>query len=343
MCNMQNNLKQYNCIMVLGPTAVGKTQLAVRLANYFDAEIISADSRQVYKGLDLGSGKDIEDYTINVENKIVTIPYHLIDVTDLSVEYSVYDYQKEFYKVFSKLKNHNKFIIICGGTGMYLDSIVRGYDLVEVPTNQQLRLELQGKSIEELTKILQNYKLKKGENLHNKTDIEERHRLLRAIEIEVFEQSEECKILRSRMPLRPDIRPFIIGTTFPRDLIREKVRQRLDSRLKQGMINEVNTLHNNGISWERLERLGLEYRFVAEYLQGKISSYEELVNTLAISIGQFVKRQETWFRGMQKKGVKINWLEHNGSKEDCKIESRFNAAIKLLTENNLNERCCFDI
>lgn len=343
MCNMQNNLKQYNCIMVLGPTAVGKTQLAVRLANYFDAEIISADSRQVYKGLDLGSGKDIEDYTINVENKIVTIPYHLIDVTDLSVEYSVYDYQKEFYKVFSKLKNDNKFIIICGGTGMYLDSIVRGYDLVEVPTNQQLRLELQGKSIEELTKILQNYKLKKGENLHNKTDIEERHRLLRAIEIEVFEQSEECKILRSRMPLRPDIRPFIIGTTFPRVLIREKVRQRLDSRLKQGMINEVKTLHNNGISWERLERLGLEYRFVAEYLQGKISSYEELVNTLAISIGQFVKRQETWFRGMQKKGVKINWLEHNGSKEDCKIESRFNAAIKLLTENNLNERCCFDI
>lgn len=343
MCNLQSDIEKYNCIMVLGPTAVGKTQLAVRLAHHFGGEIISADSRQVYKGLDLGSGKDIEDYTIDVDGKSVSIPYHLIDVTDLSKEYSVYDYQKDFYKIFSQLQRAKKFVVICGGTGMYLDSIVRGYDLVEVPTNQQLRQDLAGKSVEELTEILCELKKEKGEALHNKTDTEERHRLLRAIEIEVFEKSDECKVLREKMPSRPDIRPFIIGTTFSRDLIRAKVRQRLDKRLQEGMLTEVEDLHKNGASWERLERLGLEYRFVSEYLQGKISSYDELVRSLGIAIGQFVKRQETWFRGMERKGVKINWLFHDGSKEDCKVENRFNMALKVLEDNSLNSLADFDI
>lgn len=343
MCDLQSAINKYNCIMVLGPTAVGKTQLAVRLAHHFGGHIISADSRQVYKGLDLGSGKDIEDYTIEVDGKTVTIPYYMIDVTDLSKEYSVYDYQKDFYKVFSQLINDKKFVVICGGTGMYLDSIIRGYDLVEVPTNQQLRQELAGKSVEELTEVLKKLKEEKGEALHNKTDTEERHRLLRAIEIEVFEKTDECKILREKMPTRPDIRPFVIGTTFSRDLIRAKVRQRLDKRLQEGMLAEVEALHKNGANWERLERLGLEYRFVSEYLQGKISNYEELVRSLGIAIGQFVKRQETWFRGMERKGVKINWLPHDGTKEDCKVENRFKEALKILEKNSLSDLTDFDI
>ncbi|NLM01336.1 MAG: tRNA (adenosine(37)-N6)-dimethylallyltransferase MiaA [Treponema sp.] len=336
---MQEKLK-YNCIMILGPTAVGKTQLAVRLANLFDAQIISADSRQVYKGLDLGSGKDIADYTIIIEGKTKTIPYHLIDVATLSTEYSVYDYQKDFYKIFTLLKENKIFSIICGGTGMYLDSIVRGYDLVEVPVNQKLRDELKGLSLEELIQIL---KKEKGDNLHNKTDIEERHRVLRAIEITMFEKSSECEILKAKMPKRPDIRPFIIGTTFPRDIIRHNVRERLNARLKDGMIDEVKGLHESGVSWERLERLGLEYRFVSEFLQGKIKNYDELVKQLSIAIGQFVKRQETWFRGMERKGVKIHWLEHDGSKVDSSPERRLIAAKKILSEHNLNERYNFDL
>ena len=330
----------YNSIVLLGPIAVGKTALAVQMTYFLTGELISADSRQVYKGLDIGSGKDLCEFTL--ENPKRTIPYHLIDITDLSIEYSVFDYQKAVYKVFPEIQERGNIPIVCGGTGMYLDSIVRGYDLIEVPCNQELRKELAGKSDSELAEIL--LKLKDGK-LHNKTDIEERHRLLRAIEIEVHTQESlknghdaikseastesSDSAISTPMPNRPDIRPFIIGTTFSRDLLRAGIKRRLIARFEEGMITEVENLHKAGFSWERLERLGLEYRFISEYLEGKISSMEELQNSLYIAIGQFAKRQETWFRRMIKPGTNINWLD-NTKEKSLSVKNRFNQVLALI-------------
>ena len=318
---------EYNCICVLGPTAVGKTPLAVALAKEFDGEVISVDSRQVYKYLDIGSGKDLCEYTINGE----PIPYHLIDVTELPTEYSVFDYQAEVYKVFPEIIARKKVPVFCGGTGMYLQSVVQGLDLVEVPCNEELRNELSGKSEQELTEILLN--LKNGK-LHNKTDTEDRHRLLRAIEIEVFQQNHHEIPKTNRMPPRPDIRPFIIGTTFPRDILRSNIKRRLGARVDEGLIPEVEKLNAMGIGYDRLERLGLEYRFVSEYLEGKIPSKEELISKLYIAIGQFAKRQETWFRRMEKQGVKINWLPFDGTEEARTVEWRKQKSIELIFNHN---------
>ncbi len=319
----------YNCIVILGPTAVGKTGVGVGVADYYDAQIISADSRQVYKGLDIGSGKDLDEYILDkgksTERKI---PYHLIDNADVKDEYNVFNYQKDFYKVFTEMQSKNILPVIVGGTGMYLDSIVRGYDLVEVPTNQELRKTLAGKNEIELTQILSDLKIKAGSKLHNSTDITERHRLLRAIEIEVFTQEKksnpELNNYRNseedKMPLRPEIKPIIIGTTFERSILRENVTRRLKQRLQEGMIEEVKSIHDSGISWERLERLGLEYRFVAEFLQGKILTEQELFEKLNTAIHQFVKRQETWFRGMERKGVNIFWLNRDVKTKDTRVQ-----------------------
>lgn len=321
-----------NCVMVIGPTAVGKTALAVRLAEYLESEVISADSRQVYRGLDIGSGKDLCEFTLNsaqcyhpgqTEKKI---PYHLIDIAALSQEYSVFDYVMDFYRVFPALTSRNLIPVVAGGTGMYLDAVIRGYDLVQVPVNITLRESLHGRSMEELCQILVELK----GTLHNHTDTEERHRLIRAIEIETFTRSPEAQLQREAMPSRPEITPLIIGTTFPREMVRKRVTQRLRARLKEGMIEEVKSLHSQGISYERLERLGLEYRFIAMFLQGKISSEEELFSKLNTAIHQFVKRQETWFRGMEKKGVVIHWLNHDGSEKDCSVENRFLQSLSLL-------------
>ena len=314
--------KNANCLVVLGPTAVGKTALAVKLAEYYNAEIISADSRQTYKGLDIGSGKDLSEYTV---------PYHLIDITDLSKEYSVYDYQSDFHTAFANIVARNTLPIIAGGTGMYLDAIIRGYNLVKVPTNEALRTELAGKAMEELTIVLEQLKAKSNAKLHNDTDITERHRLLRAIEIEAFNQSGEVSA-SCEMTERPYIEPFIIGTTFPRDMLRANIKRRLYARFEEGMIEEVESLHKL-YSWERLERLGLEYRFISEFLQGKITTKQEMIDKLYIAIGQFAKRQETWYRGMERKGVKINWLPHDGSKKDCDVNNRFEYALKLISKN----------
>ena len=318
--------ENYNCICVLGPTAVGKTPLAVALANAFDGEIISVDSRQVYKYLDIGSGKDLCEYTFDGK----PIPYHLIDVTELPTEYSVFDFQAEVYQVFPEIIARKKVPVFCGGTGMYLQSVVQGLDLIEVPCNEELRNELSGKSEQELTEILLN--LKNGK-LHNKTDTEDRHRLLRAIEIEVFQQNHDKIPETNRMPPRPDIRPFIIGTTFPRDILRSGIKKRLSTRVDEGLIPEVEKIHNMGIGYDRLERLGLEYRFVSEYLEGKIPSKEELISKLYIAIGQFAKRQETWFRRMEKQGVKINWLPFDGTEEARTVNWRLNKAIELILGN----------
>lgn len=342
---------QYNCLIILGPTAVGKTAVGVRLADYFGGEVICADSRQVYKGLDVGSGKDYQDFILPAdtgsdfsystgeakpEHKV---RYNLMDVTDLSHEYSVFDYQMDFYKVFTDLQKRNVLPVIVGGTGMYLDSIVRGYDLIPVPTNEKLRKELAGKSISELASYLENLKASHGDTLHNHTDTEERHRLLRAIEIEVYSTSPEKKEAERNMPQRPDIRPLIIGTTFPRPMLRAGIKKRMEKRFfQQDMTAEVEELHKSaegvpeGVSWERLERLGLEYRFISEFLQGKIASKEELFSLLCTAICQFAKRQETWYRGMEKKGVQINWLPHDGSYADSDINRRVEYALHIIAQ-----------
>ncbi len=322
-----------NCVVVLGPTAVGKTALAVRIAEYLNSEVISADSRQVYRGLDIGSGKDLCEFTLDSSvcfhkcSGQKVIPYHLIDVADLSTEYSVFDYQMDFYKIFPKLSEKKIIPVVAGGTGMYLDAVIRGYDLIQVPVNINLRESLNGKTMDELTQLLLDYR----GTLHNHTDTDERHRLIRAIEIEQYYRSPEAEQQRLSMIGRPEINPVIIGTTFPRSMVRKRVTERLRIRLQEGMIEEVKSLHENGVSYERLERLGLEYRFIAEFLQGKIRNSDDLFSKLNTAIHQFVKRQETWFRGMEKKGVVIYWLSHDGSMEDCSVESRFLKAREIIT------------
>ncbi|MGI5173688.1 tRNA (adenosine(37)-N6)-dimethylallyltransferase MiaA [Treponema sp. OMZ 840] len=322
-----------NCLVVLGPTAVGKTALAVRLAEHFNAEILSADSRQVYRGLDIGSGKDLDEYTV---------PYHLIDITDLSVEYSVFDYQRDFYTAFNTVRQKEKVPLIAGGTGLYLDAVIRVYDMKRVPENPVLREKLSSLHMDELCALLYTLKQEAGTEVHNTTDTETRARLIRAIEIETYNAEHKEKKANAEdenkkaAALHPLVKPLIIGTTFPRDMLRAAIRKRLKARLAGGMIEEVENLHRTapglteGASWERLERLGLEYRFIAEYIQGRITSREELETKLGIAIGQFAKRQETWFRGMQKKGVHIHWLEHNGTHEDCSVECRFEQSLRLL-------------
>ena len=316
-----------DCIVVLGPTAVGKTPLAVRLAEKLNGEILSADSRQVYKGLDVGSGKDLNEYTV---------PYHLIDITDLSHEYSVFDYQKDFFPAFTDTLSRAKIPVIAGGTGLYLDSVVRSYAMRRVPENPALREKLAGLSMDDLTALLYKLKAAAGSKVHNSTDTLNRTRLVRAVEIETY--NAEQTALRQVPQPEPQrtIHPFIVGTTFPRDMLRSRIRKRLKSRLENGMIEETEALHrcapglSEGAGWERLERLGLEYRFVSQYLRGLITSREELETNLGIAIGQFAKRQETWFRGMEKKGVRIHWLEHDGSEKDCSVERRFEQIVRLL-------------
>lgn len=310
----------FNSVVLLGPTAVGKTSLGVKLAAEFGFEIISADSRQVYKGLDLGSGKDIDEYTING----VQIPYHVIDVTDLSHEYNLFDYTKDFYKAFSDITSRGKIPLIVGGTGMYLDSFIRNYELVEVPENAELRKELESKSLEELDDILLNLK----PDLHNRTDLALRDRVVKAIEIATYMKSEDYLKNKEELLRRPKVEPLILGTTIDRTLLRENIKIRLKERFDEGMIDEVQGLHDAGFSWERMERLGLEYKFISEYLEGKIKSKEELFDSLYTAICQFAKRQETWFRGMERKGVKITWLTREANQV-----SKFNEAVKIIKEN----------
>lgn len=315
----------FNCIFVLGPTAVGKTAIGVRLAKTLNGEIISADSRQVYKGLDIGSGKDLKDYEIDGEK----IPYHLIDICDLTTEYNLFDFQEDFYSAFSDISSRGKIPVCVGGTGMYIDNIVRNYAMIPFKENPEERTELETKSEEELKSILTNEK----EKLHNTSEFGDKERMIKAILINRFNLSDECKKLREEMlSSRPKINPLIIGTTLERPVLRARIVKRLKDRLDEGLIEEVQNLHankdENGAEWERLESLGLEYRFVSEYLQGKIESKERLFEFLSLAIGQFAKRQETWFRSMEKKGVKINWLSHDES-----LEKRFEEAMKLVEMN----------
>lgn len=319
--------EKINCVVLLGPTAVGKTALGVSLAVEYGWEIISADSRQVYKGLDIGSGKDIEDYTVTRKlpggvSEKYTVPYHLIDVATLDTEYNVFDFQQQFYSIMNRNVAEGKMTFVVGGTGMYIDSVLRSYDFVPVPENAELRKELEEKSLDELDSMLLSMK----PDLHNKSDLLLRDRVIRAIEIASFMKSPECDEARKKLEKRPDVNAFVIGTRLERDEMRSNIRKRLLERLDHGMIEEIAGLHDSGYSWERLEKLGLEYRFVSLYLEGKIGSREEMTEQLYHSICQFAKRQETWFRGMERKGVKIHWLPRENDRN-----VKFSAASEMIS------------
>ena len=313
----------YNCVFVIGPTAVGKTAIGVRLARRFNGEIISADSRQVYTGLDIGSGKDLKDYILDGEK----IPCHLIDICDLKREYNLFDFQEDFYSAFSDISSRSKLPICVGGTGMYVDAILHHYDMIPFTEKPGDRAELETKSEEELKEIL----IKEKEKLHNTSEFGDRERMIKSILINRFNISEECRLAREKLRAsRPLLKPLVLGTTLDRTLVRQRISKRLKDRLEEGLIEEVEGLHanekENGASWSRLEALGLEYRFVSEYLQGKIESKEKLYELLNLAIGQFAKRQETWFRCMQKKGIDIHWLN-----QDMSVENRFLQACEILT------------
>ena len=286
-----------NLIVILGPTASGKTQLAAQLAYDLQGEIISADSRQVYKGMDIGTGKDLNQYLIKGRK----IPYHLIDIIDPQREFSLFEFQNRFYKIFTQLSRKRIMPIMVGGTGLYLESVLTGYNMPEVPPDQELRNILSLKSKKQLQEILKALK----QRLHNKTDLDDPERLIRAIEIE-----RARAIKGEKQQEKPDIDAVVLGISWERSALRQRITSRLKERLAQGMIEEVKTLHSAGLAWNKLESFGLEYRFISQYLQNKIT-FDEMINKLNTSIHQFAKRQETWFRRMEKRGIVINWIPAN--------------------------------
>lgn len=292
---------KYNLLVITGPTASGKTSLAAELALNLNGEIISADSRQLYRQMNLGTGKDYGDYI--VEGK--QIPYHLIDVADPGYKFSVFEYQREFLKVLGDLRLRDKFPVVCGGSGMYIDSIVSGYQMAEVPPDPAFRASLENRSIDELTKILSSFR-----NLHNLTDIDTKKRAVRAIEIERY-----IRQVNGNHRQFPEINPLVAGVLFSREQRRRRISERLRRRLEEGMVDEVRQLLDHGIDPETLIYYGLEYKYLTLYVTGKIS-YDEMYGSLETAIHQFAKRQMTWFRGMERKGVKINWIDGELTMED---------------------------
>lgn len=286
-------MHKYELITILGPTASGKTAFATALAHRMNSEIISADSRQLYRGMDLGTGKDLNEYIVEGEQ----IPYHLIDIVDAGYKYNVFEYQHDFLEAYTSIKEKGKLPILCGGTGMYLESVLKGYKLLPVPENHELRARLEGKSLEELTTMLQSYK-----KLHNTTDVDTPKRAIRAIEIE-----EYYKHTPVEERTFPTIKSLIIGIDIDRELRRKKITQRLTQRLDEGMLDEVRNLLKQGIAPEDLIYYGLEYKYLTLHAIGELS-FQEMFNQLEIAIHQFAKRQMTWFRGMERRGFTIHWL-----------------------------------
>lgn len=286
-------MPDYDLIAILGPTASGKTPFAAALAAELNTEIISADSRQIYRNMDLGTGKDLADYTVNGKQ----IPYHLIDIADPRYKYNVFEYQRDFLTAYESIKQKGCLPIVCGGTGMYLESVLKGYKLLPVPENPELRIRLAGKSLEELTEMLKTYK-----NLHNTTDVDTVKRAIRAIEIE--EYYAHTPVDKRSFPL---LNSLIIGVNIDRELRREKITRRLRQRLDEGMIDEVRRLIEQGIPPEDLIYYGLEYKYLTLYVIGKLT-YDEMFNQLETAIHQFAKRQMTWFRGMERRGFTIHWI-----------------------------------
>jgi tRNA dimethylallyltransferase len=309
-------------ITILGPTASGKTPLAAALAVALPpvnggcgAEIISADSRQVYRRMDIGTGKDLADYTVHGSGSMVqgssltinqeplTIPYHLIDICEPGTKYNLFQYQQDFFDAYQDIIGRGKTPILCGGTGLYIEAVLKGYQLSPVPQNPELRARLEGKTLDELTQMLTELKAQTGSNMHNKTDVDSCQRAIRAIEIEEYN-------LHTPMPKRelPPIDSLIIGVNIDREARREKITRRLKTRLEEGMLEEVRGLLAEGIPAEDLIYYGLEYKFVTEYLVGK-TTYDEMFQRLEIAIHQFAKRQMTWFRGMERRGFTIHWID----------------------------------
>ena len=305
-------------ITILGPTASGKTPLAAALAVEIGGEIISADSRQVYRRMDIGTGKDLADYVVRSQETGVRsqetgvrsqesgdrrIPYHLIDIREPGTKYNLFEYQQDFFDVYEDIRSRGVVPVLCGGTGLYIEAVLKGYHLSPVPQNQALRDSLEGKSLAELTQMLTDLKAKTGSNMHNTTDVDSCQRAIRAIEIETYN-------IEHPTPRRelPPVDSLIIGVNIDRELRREKITRRLKARLEEGMIDEVKALLDEGIPAEDLIYYGLEYKFVTEYLIGQ-TSYDEMFSRLEIAIHQFAKRQMTWFRGMERRGFKINWID----------------------------------
>ena len=290
-------------ITILGPTASGKTPLAAALAYEIGGEIISADSRQVYRRMDIGTGKDLADYTITNNREPIAVPYHLIDIVEPGTKYNLFQYQQDFFDAYHDIISRGNTPILCGGTGLYIEAVLKGYQLSPVPQNPELRQRLEGKSLEELTQMLVELKAKNGSTMHNKTDVDSCQRAIRAIEIEEYN-------LHTPTPKRelPPIDSLIIGVDIDREARREKITRRLKARLEEGMIDEVRGLLDEGIPAEDLIYYGLEYKFVTEYITGQLT-YDEMFSRLEIAIHQFAKRQMTWFRGMERRGFTIHWID----------------------------------
>ena len=300
----------FDLLVITGTTASGKTSLAVTIANRLKGEIISADSRQVYRGMNIGTGKDYDDYLVDGKQ----MPCHLIDIADPGYKYNVFEYQRDFIKIYSDLKERDIFPVVCGGSGMYADSIITGYKMFEVPHDSGLRAKLEEKSMEDLKEILDTYK-----NIHNTTDFDTRKRVIRAIEIEHFNRNREMH--RTEFP---KIRSLVAGVLYDRDVRRQRISERLRQRLKAGMIEEVKNLIEQGVRTETLIYYGLEYKFITFYLEGKLT-YDEMFRNLEMAIHQFAKRQMTWFRGMEKRGTKIHWIEGH-----LPLEEKATRVIELL-------------
>jgi tRNA dimethylallyltransferase len=299
-------------ITILGPTASGKTPLAASLAKEIGGEIISADSRQVYRRMDIGTGKDLEDYG--------DIPYHLIDIAEPGTKYNLFQYQQDFFDAYNNIIGRGKIPILCGGTGLYIEAVLKGYQLSPVPQNPELRKRLEDKTLDELTQMLVELKQQNGSNMHNKTDVDSCQRAIRAIEIETYN-------LQHPVPRRelPPVDSVIIGVNIDREARRQKITNRLKARLEGGMVDEVRSLLNEGIPAEDLIYYGLEYKFVTEYVTGQ-TTYDEMFQRLEIAIHQFAKRQMTWFRGMERRGFTIHWIDALQP-----MEEKVKAIIQILT------------
>ena len=305
---------KYDLITIIGPTASGKTPLAAALANKLGTEIISGDSRQVYRRMDLGTGKDLVDYTVDGHE----VPYHLIDIVEPGYKYNVFEYQRDFLKAYEEITAKGKLPVLCGGTGMYVESVLKGYRLLPVPENPELRASLEGKSLEELTHILEGYK-----KLHNSTDVDTAKRAIRAIEIEEYYKQQPPEYREF-----PSLHSLIVGVNIDRELRREKITRRLKQRLDEGMVDEVRGLLAEGIHPDNLIYYGLEYKFLTQYAIGELT-YEEMFLQLETAIHQFAKRQMTWFRGMERRGFTIHWLDAT-----LPMEEKLERIINLINTNN---------
>ena len=312
-------------ITILGPTASGKTPLAAALAYEIGGEIISADSRQVYRRMDIGTGKDLADYTITNNREPIIVPYHLIDIVEPGTKYNLFQYQQDFYDAYRQIVERGNTPILCGGTGLYIEAVLKGYQLSPVPQNPELRQRLEGKSLEELTELLRTLKAQNGSVMHNTTDVDSCQRAIRAIEIEEYN-------LHTPTPKRelPPVDSLIIGVDIDREERRRKITRRLKQRLENGMVEEVKGLLDEGIPAEDLIYYGLEYKFVTEYITGQLT-YDEMFKRLEIAIHQFAKRQMTWFRGMERRGFTIHWIDAMQPMEEKVSQIR-----KLMEESNHN-------